>query len=247
MFNSDAICIPFSIDNIKQYSNTATLEITHIDDMNIGDIRVNHLMIKSNIQDLRDIDIDINLSPVIKNNQDITVFINLCIMHAKALGLDINSRYWYLTIDQGIISNEKSTLREPGWHIDGMQGKEVPIKRNGDFQFIWSNTLMTEFCKQEFNIEGLDPDKHNVFDFLSKQVKEGNIYQYKDGSVILMHCYHVHRSQMLKSSAKPILRKFMRVSFTNTPITSKKMTINEHVTYNYPIHTTSGQIPNNLK
>lgn len=234
-----AINVPFSIEMIKEHANTTPIEIAHIDDMDISNIRVNHLMIKNN-DDER-----VVLPDFIATNPDIKQFIDLVLMKALTMGWDIDNRYWYLTVDQGIVSNEKTTLREPGWHIDGMQGNEVPVKKNGDFQFIWSNTLMTEFCKQEFNTDQLDPNIHNVFDFLSKQVDEKNIYHYPDGTVILMHCYHVHRSQTLKDR-DPILRKFVRLSFTNTPITSVKLTVNEAIKYNYAIHTTTGEIPDNL-
>lgn len=244
MFDPSAINVPFSIDNITKHANTAPLVVANIPDMDIANWRANHFMIKNND------DAEPSLAVPIVQNNDLRNFIQLVIAVAKQLKLDIDTRYWYLTVDQGIVSNERITLREPGWHIDGMQGKEVPIKKNGDFQFIWSNTLMTEFCKQEFDVQRLDPDIHNVFDFLSKQIPEetvdnGSVFSFKNGSVVLMHCYHVHRSQTLKGDT-PVLRKFVRLSFTNTPITSTRLTVNKDIKYNYPIHTTTGQIPHGL-
>jgi hypothetical protein len=233
MFDPSAINIPFSTENIHKYANTIPLNVAHIEDMDLGDWRVNHYMIKNNN--------DSNFVTI--ENKDLTNFIKLAIAEAKRLQLDIDERYWYLTVDQGIVSNNHLTLREPGWHIDGMQGQEVPIKKNGDFQFIWSNTLMTEFCKQEFSVHGLDPNTMNVFSFLSKQILDDHsVYSFTNGSVILMHCYHVHRCQELKTNF-PVFRKFVRLSFTNTPITSTKLTINNNINYNYPIHMTTGDIP----
>ena len=121
----------------------------------------------------------------------------------------------------------------------------------GDFQFIWSNVLGTEFCIQPFTSQGLDPSKHNVFTFLSKQVNEENICKFNNGDIILMNCYHVHRSQENQIQTKgkeerKIFRQFMRLSCTHTPITSIKMTINPDIEYNYPFHCTLGNIPLHL-
>ena len=232
-----AINTPFSVNHISKYANTKPIVIGNISDMNLGDVRVNRFMIKNND------DIYPSLPGMISSRPDICNFIDSSVESAKSLGLDVQKRYWFLTIDKGIISDEKPTLREPGWHIDGMQGQEIPIKKDGDFQFIWSNILTTEFCKQEFNVEGLNPDIHNVFNFLSRQVND--VFSFEEGSVILMHCYHVHRCQEFRGT-EPVLRKFIRFSFTNTPITSTKMTINESIKYNYPIHQTTGDIPSNL-
>jgi len=227
----------FSIKNIEIYANTKPKRITNFKDVNLpSDYRVNHLMIKNNTDS----------EPVLSSitNHDVLKFLESCIISAKEKQLPIHNRYWYLTIDQGLVEPNK-TLRLPGWHIDGFQGLEVNIKKPGDFQFIWSNVLPTQFCTQHFDITGLDPSIHNVFNFLSRQVDHANVYSFDDGDLVLMHCYNVHRAAELIGETN-IYRKFLRLSFTNTPITSTKMTINDNIKYNYSIHTTTGNIPDNL-
>ena len=228
----------FSINNIELFANTKPKVVNTIKDVDIPtDYRINHFLIKNND------DLEPSLSSI--TNPDVLKFIELCLTYVKDNQLPIQNRYWYLTIDQGLVDNHIKTLRLPGWHIDGLQGSEVPVKKPGDFQFIWSNVLPTEFCTQHFDVTGLDPLIHNVFNFLGKQVDPKNVYSFDDGDVVLMHCYHVHRAKELIGDVS-VYRKFLRLSFTCTPITSTKMTVNDDIVYNYAIHTTTGNIPDNL-
>ena len=227
----------FSVRNIDVFGNTMPQLVVNIKDIEMPtDYRVNHFLLKNND------DTEPSLSCI--KHKDVSDFIHLCLEFALKNGLPIQDRYWYLTVDQGLVTSGH-TLREMGWHIDGMQGKEVPHKKPGDFQFIWSNVLQTEFCKQIFDTTDLNPDIHNVFTFLGKQVDENNIYSFNDGDIVLMHCYHVHRSKVYMGDTQ-VYRKFVRLSFTHTPITSTKLIINDDMKYNYTIHTTDGNIPTDL-
>ncbi len=58
-----------------------------------------------------------------------------------------------------------------------------------------------------------------------------------------MNAYHVHTATTAESK---LYRRFVRLSYTNTPITSIKMTVNPDIKYNYQIKVTSGNIPTNL-
>ena len=59
----------------------------------------------------------------------------------------------YLTIDQGIIFNEKSTLREPGWHIDGMQEKASATNRSLKNKLIFFTTIANDRIKNSHYIK----------------------------------------------------------------------------------------------
>lgn len=197
--------------------------------------RVNHYMIKSNI------DNDFTFGEF-KNDTEIIKFIKICIDECIKLGIDWSNRWCYLTIDQLWVDAGKSQ-REFGWHIDGMQGDEVVKKVDADFQFIWADATPTKFCTKVFDIEGLDPSKHNVFNWLGRQTEEKYCYLLDKYKIYLMNPYHVHSATI---SDKVQYRRFIRLSFTKTPITSIKMTINPDIKYNYEIHKTSGNIPKHL-
>jgi hypothetical protein len=197
--------------------------------------RVNHYMIKSNNSD-NFIFGELDYSDEIKS------FVKKCYLQSNKLGLKTYDRYCYLTIDQKEIEPGTSQ-RDFGWHIDGMQGTEVIEKKPVDYQFIWADATPTKFCTQTFDISGVDISVHNIFNWLGKQVKEKLCYSLEKNKIYLMDAYHLHTAT--KADTK-IYRKFVRLSFTNTPITSVKMTVNPDIKYNYKIHVSTGNIPSNL-
>lgn len=199
------------------------------------DKRVNHYMLKNNDESTFSFG-------DFEEDSEITKFVNLCVDECKRLNLDWQNRWCYLTIDQMLVEKGKSQ-REFGWHIDGMQGDEVAQKVPADFQFIWADATPTKFCTKTFNIEGLDPSKHNVFNWLGRQTEERFCYTLDKFKIYLMNAYHVHSATI---SDIVQYRRFVRLSFTNTPITSVKMTVNPAIKYNYQIHKTTGNIPKNL-
>jgi hypothetical protein len=219
------------------YLSSATRTPIELDNFNFKDfidLRLNHYLIKlNNSEDL--------VFGEIKSNS-IKDFVNYCIEKAKELGLDYIGRYCYLTIDQKEIE-PGSTQREAGWHIDGMQGTEVPEKENADYQFIWADETPTKFCTQVFDVSDMDPSIHNVFNYLGKQVKESWCYLLEKNRIYLMNAYHLHQAT---PTNKKVYRRFVRLSFTSTPITSVKMIVNPDIEYNYKIHQTTGNIPKNL-
>jgi len=197
--------------------------------------RVNHYLIKSNDSKnyfYGDIDYE-----EIKRLGDITS------SAASNLKIGLKDRYCYLTLDQGWVE-PKQTLRTAGWHIDGMQGDEVPTKSPGDLTFVWSDCLPTTFATKQFNIEGLNPSIHNVFNWLGKQIKKENILHTKPFRVYAFNPYHVHSAS---EAQEKIYRRYVRLSYSYIPVTSIKMTVNPAMKYNYKYHTTSGKIPDYLK
>ena len=221
----------FNLDFLK--TTREPIEVGKFNFITFPTTRLNHYMIKSNDSD------DIIFGDI--KDEEIKRFVNECYSLQKKFNKD--NRYIYLTIDQNIVSPGK-TLREAGWHLDGLQGDEVSVKKNADYQFIWSDSLPTKFCTQEFDIDELDLSKVNAFKFLGKQVIESRCYLLNPNTIYLMNPYHLHEASQAKTET---FRKFVRLSFTQTPITSVKMTINPDMIYNYEIHKTTGNIPKYLK
>ena len=156
--------------------------------------------------------------------------------------LNLDDRYCYLTIDNKKVSKGFSQ-RDSGFHIDGFQGDEVPIKKEGDITLIWMNSLPTEYITNIKIDEKLNISKYNIFKHIDKNVKINEIKELKLNTLYLINSYQVHRSQIAKHETN---RLFIRISFSKIPITSKKMSINSKIKYNYNIHSTSGEIPTNL-
>jgi len=177
------------------------------------------------------------------NRVDIKLFIDKCLKELKRLNIPYDDRYCYVTIDTKQVKAGESQ-RDFGWHINGLQGDEVSNKKPADFQFIWSDKIPTKFCTQEFDITGLNLSKHNVFNWLGRQTLEEKCYLLEAEKIYLMNAYHVHTAT---KSDQDTNRNFVRVSFTNTPITSIRMSVNNDISYDYEIHKTTGAIPKHLE
>jgi len=223
----------FILDFLRQ--KRRPLDIAEFRPQSFLDTRVNHYLIKLDDSN------DYVFGEV--EHDAIRKFVKIVSEGISSLGLEQKDRYCFLTIDQGWIEPKK-TLRTAGWHVDGMQGDEVPVKRPGDLTFVWSDVLPTVFAVQEFDVGGLDPSVHNVFDALGRQIKEENILPAEPFRIYAINSYHVHAATEAKDR---VYRKFVRLSYTYTPVTSVKMDVNPAIKYNYAYHTTSGEIPSHLK
>jgi len=224
----------FNLDYLK--FTREPIEVCDFDFKSFVKERVNHYMIKSNNSDEF-------IFGELGYSDEIKLFVKMCYDEAKEIGLDTRGRYCFITIDQKIVEPGK-TQREFVWHIDGLQGEEVGDKKPADYQFIWADETPTKFCTQTFEVDDIDVKTHNVFKWVGHQVRDSNCYLLDKKKIYLMNSYHVHTAT---KTDKTIYRKFIRVSFTNTPITSIKMSVNPDISYNYDIHVTSGNIPTHLK
>ncbi len=176
-------------------------------------------------------------------NTEIEEFVKFVSSKLSELGLEEKDRYCFMTVDQGWVEPGK-TLRTSGWHLDGLQGDEVQIKKAVDFEFFWFDCLPTLFAPQPFDINGLNLSTHNVFDWLGRQVDLAKILEAKPFRIYGINPYHVHRANEAKEK---VYRRFIRLAYTYIPVTSVRMTINPEMKYNYDYHTTSGEIPSYLK
>ena len=153
-----------------------------------------------------------------------------------------DDRYAYLTVDTRSVKAGE-TQRAPGWHIDCVQGDEVPVKQSGNIAFSWCDALPTEYAHQRFDMRGCDISKHNVFKWLDAQVKPENIKTIDTHAITLMNTYCVHRAKVADVDCK---RRYVRLSYTHVPITNPRVHINPEIEYDYPVHSTTGEIPEHL-
>lgn len=198
-------------------------------------VRLNHFMVKVKYSD----------EIILPEEMDLEIkrFVHECLSMAKCTGLPYNNRYAYLTVDNKPIKAGQ-TQRTPGWHLDGLQGEEVPVKVPACYEFIWVNKLPFEYTTQDFEIYGLNTHEHNIFDSLGSQVYDDSIEQIKANCLYLMNPYLLHRAVAANEDITD--RLFFRLYVSELPITSTKMSINPLIEYPYAIHTTTGSIPNNL-
>ena len=197
--------------------------------------RVNHYLIKSNN--------DGGYTYGEIDSEELRRFIKLIESQASEMGFNLKNRYCFVTIDQGWVE-PGHTLRDEGWHLDGLQGDEVPIKKPTDLQFIWSDGLPTIFSSQNLDAKGLDPSTHNVFKWIDKQVSPESIIKTNPYHIYAMNTYHIHKAT---EATEKTFRRFIRVSYTYIPVTSKRMTVNADMDYNYEYHKTTGEIPSYLQ
>ena len=222
----------FDVSNLK---NTEYPIFCFNESIDFLDFRVNHFCIKNNDSEK----IVFNGLP-----KELVIFLKKILIFCKERKLNFKDRYIYVTVDNKQVSKNK-TQRDPGWHIDGMQGGEVLVKKKADFQFVYCSSLPTLFTSQGFNLNGFNEKKNNLFHKLENQIDNSKIKEIDCNAVYLMNPYHVHSAQKCRKEHQD--RLFIRVSFSCVPVTSVKMTINPSFQYNYTIHTSSGEIPNYLK
>ncbi len=121
----------------------------------------------------------------------------------------------------------------------------MPLKVPPDIAFVWCNALPTRFLSGGIDLGDLDPSRDNIFDALEQRIDPARTFTVRPGTIYLIHAYMPHTGEI---AAKPIPhRAFLRLSFSLTPITSRKLTINPGIAFNYPVHTTSGEIPSHLR
>ncbi|MBI6727529.1 hypothetical protein YA0089_28340 [Pseudomonas viridiflava] len=223
----------FSLTNLRK--GRKPIEMTEFSVTRTDFKRINNFMVKLKHS------LEVNLPDWI--GHDIREFINVCIQSAHENGLPVRKRFVYLTVDTKPLSKGQ-TLRNPGWHLDGLQGSEIPFKQPACFEFIWSNKLPIQYSNQGFEIDGLNFLNHNVFDSLGDQVYDESVEITKENHIYLINAYQMYRSTPAQADCSDNV--FLRLHFSELPITSKTMTLNDQITYPYPVHSTKGTIPEGL-
>lgn len=129
---------------------------------------------------------------------------------------------WCHVSFQRTLVQADTTQRVPGWHVDGFQGVRVPRHR-AEHSYLWSDRDPTEYCVQPFFLSHLDPGRHNVFDEISRQARDGNAYTGLPGHAYLIDPYLVHRSPRAIETG---YRSFARITFTETEFEDPANTVN---------------------
>ena len=152
--------------------------------------------------------------------------------------------YIYLTIDT-LFVKAGETQRTPGWHVDCVQGDEVPVKKPSNLTFSWCNAVPMEWADQTFVVpRHVNVSEYNIFECLDALVEPESIRQCEANTLYVTNTYCVHRSAVAKVDTA---RTFIRLSYTHVPITNNKATLNPRIDYNYKVHSTEGKIPKHLK
>lgn len=224
----------FSLDTFKSSFVPDNICKFHLVDELYQEKRLNHYLIKQPNDNCLYVD---------GLHSNLISFINICLNEALEKIPDTLKRYVYLTFDN-VEVKANTSQRVHGWHIDGLQGDEVPEKVNNCFQFICFNNLPTLFTEQTFNLDGYNLSKDNIFKVLGDQVNPSDVYTTEKDTLYFMNPYMVHTAALANKDCK---RLFVRLYFSHLPITSKKATINPRICYDFKPHTTSGNIPNHLK
>jgi len=108
------------------------------------------------------------------------------------------SDYIYLTAKCMFIA-EGMTPNRPGWHIDGFG--------TDDKNYIWSDSMPTEFCVgQSFN---LSRDHEKSLMQMQEQARQENILTYPVGSLLGLDSTIVHR---VSPQFQPGMRTFCKIS-----------------------------------
>lgn len=225
---------PFSLHKLKRKHRPVALGSVVYKPKNA--IRVNHLLIKLKHSD--EIILPEGTDP------EIFRFIEDCVESSKINNFPMYRRFMYLTVDNKFVKKGESQ-RTRGWHLDGLQGEEVPLKKPACYQYVWMNKLPFKFTTQDFIINGMDLSRHNIFDSLGAQVYPESVASVHTNQLYLMNPYLLHQAAIADEDIDD--RLFMRLYVSELPITSVKMTINPKIEYPYEVHSTTGQIPDNLR
>ena len=169
--------------------------------------------------------------------------ITMIISIEELLAPFLHDKYCYVTIDNRYVK-KGTTQRQAGWHIDCLQGDEVPEKKPGNITFSWMDTLPTEYVGAPIDMTDLDVSKDQIFAHLAQRVDETKASRLRINHLQCFSMYCVHRPMVAPADTN---RCYIRISYTHVPITSKKMTVNEDIKYPYEIHSTAGEIPKHLK
>lgn len=224
---------PFDLRFFRKESEPIIIRRFDFDRDEFGQYKCLHLLIQQDGKRL-------HLPEELEDKMDLKEFIGITQHEVRKFDF----MYCYLTIDTTYVKAGQ-TQRTPGWHVDGLQGDEVPTKYPSDITFTWCDRLPPEVAVQSFDLpDHVNLSEYNIFECLSILVQNDRIGKLAPKTIYAMDSYCVHRGSIAPANMP---RTFIRVSYTHIPVTSTKMTINPKMPYNYEIHTTTGNIPKDLK
>eukprot|EP01090_Pellita_catalonica_P022881 TRINITY_DN9073_c0_g1_i1.p1 TRINITY_DN9073_c0_g1~~TRINITY_DN9073_c0_g1_i1.p1 ORF type:complete len:303 (-),score=17.20 TRINITY_DN9073_c0_g1_i1:433-1341(-) len=135
----------------------------------------------------------------------------------------------YLTASQGSVPNG-CYQRRAGIHCDGFQSSSITPKQPGDYIFLVSNILPTEYFVQRFNTENLNPDTDNFFQFFSQNLTADRLHCQKPWEICMLDPYVLHESPQ-NNLGKSVNRTFLKIVFSQRIYDRAGNTINPHIEY----------------
>lgn len=136
----------------------------------------------------------------------------------------------YLTVDQSPVFSGK-TQRQPGIHIDGVQGARYPVKLPPEHTYSASNTLGTIFYPQSYDLAHVNPNTDHVHNVIWDQTNFNNRIITKDFEVYFWNSYSPHEAQV--STINIPSRTFVRVEFSKKIYGSHGDTMNPLFNYDW--------------
>jgi hypothetical protein len=128
--------------------------------------------------------------------------------------------YVYLTAKKSFVDIGDAQNR-PGWHIDGFGSNDV--------NYIWSDSVPTEFCIQDFDLsEGHAESMAQMYD----QAKAANYTSYPAQSLLKLDATVVHRAA---PAAKAGYRTFAKLSVSKHRYNLKGNAHNYLFDYEWPM------------
>lgn len=111
----------------------------------------------------------------------------------------LENDYIYLTAKHLFVA-EGSVGNRPGWHCDGFLSE--------DWNYLWSDSVPTEFCIQDFN---LTMDHEVSLKEMENQINSENIITYPNNTLLELDQHVVHRPSIAKQSG---FRTFVKISIS---------------------------------
>lgn len=131
---------------------------------------------------------------------------------------DIYNKYVYLTTKRLWVQPNAIGGR-PGWHTDGFG--------TNDINYIWCDTLPTEFCIQPFE---LSEDHNESMVQMEQQAKPENIRIYPEQILLRLDPSVVHRCPTVIT---PCYRTFARISISDDIYNMEGNGVNHLLDYNW--------------
>lgn len=137
---------------------------------------------------------------------------------------DIENKYVYLSLERSMVAKGK-TQKRPGFHCDGYLTE--------DSNFLWANTLPTQFLLGNYIVYGNHHDT-SLFDIYAKE-NIGNIYPAGIKEIIRTGPTDIHAATK-NTHFKEVDRTFAKISISDDRYNLKGNSINTELEYDWKMY-----------
>lgn len=131
--------------------------------------------------------------------------------------------YWYVTAKRLYVTPENMGNR-PGWHSDGYGTSDV--------NYIWSDTVPTEFCSHRY--EGLSSDHSEALRQMEEMSRGKSVFVREPNTLIRLDQYNIHRAPSPLHGFEGI-RTFFKLTGSNSRFNLKGNSHNYLMNYDWPM------------